>query len=76
MRHRRHDSILAVRPDGLGDVLLTGPAVRALAAGGREVNFLAGPAGTEAAALLPGVTRVLAEAPPPSPPPPPALDRS
>ena len=62
MRHRRHDSILAVRPDGLGDVLLTGPAVRALAAGGREVNFLAGPAGTEAAALLPGVTRVLAEA--------------
>jgi ADP-heptose:LPS heptosyltransferase len=62
MRHRRHDSILAVRPDGLGDVLLTGPAVRALAAGGRVVSFLAGPAGTEAAALLPGVTRVLAGA--------------
>jgi ADP-heptose:LPS heptosyltransferase len=61
MRHRRRDGILAVRPDGLGDVLLTGPAVRALAAGGREVSFLAGPAGTGAAALLPGVTRVLTE---------------
>jgi ADP-heptose:LPS heptosyltransferase len=51
--------VLAVRPDGMGDVLLTGPAVRALAAGGREVSFLAGPAGTQAAAMLPGVTRVL-----------------
>ena len=59
--HPRRDGILAVRPDGLGDVLLTGPAVRALAAGGREVSFLAGPAGGDAAALLPGVTRVLVE---------------
>ena len=61
MRRLRRDGILAVRPDGLGDVLLTGPAVRALASSGRDVSFLAGPAGTEAAALLPGVTRVLAE---------------
>jgi len=71
MKHRRHqpadlgsrrrDGVLAVRPDGLGDVLLTGPAVRALAAGGREVSFLAGPAGAGAAALLPGVTRVMTE---------------
>ena len=75
MRRRRHDSILAVRPDGLGDVLLTGPAVRALAAGGREVSFLAGPAGTEAAALLPGVTRVLAEALPWIDPEPAAVER-
>jgi ADP-heptose:LPS heptosyltransferase len=60
-RDRRRDGILAVRPDGLGDVLLTGPAVRALAASGREVSFLAGPAGSGAAALLPGVSRVLAE---------------
>lgn len=75
MRHRHHDSILAVRPDGLGDVLLTGPAVRALAAGGREVSFLAGPAGTEAAALLPGVTRVLAEALPWIDPEPAAVER-
>jgi ADP-heptose:LPS heptosyltransferase len=61
MRHPRRGGILAVRPDGLGDVLLTGPAVRALAGGGREVSFLAGPAGAGAAALLPGVTRVLTE---------------
>ena len=61
MRYHRRDGILAVRPDGLGDVLLTGPAVRALAARGREVSFLAGPAGAGAAALLPGVTRVMTE---------------
>lgn len=61
MRCHRRDGILAVRPDGLGDVLLTGPAIRALAAGGREVSFLAGPAGAPAAALLPGVTRVITE---------------
>jgi ADP-heptose:LPS heptosyltransferase len=61
MRRHRPGGILAVRPDGLGDVLLTGPAVRALAASGREVSFLAGPPGTEAAGLLPGVTRVLTE---------------
>jgi ADP-heptose:LPS heptosyltransferase len=56
---RTRGGVLAVRPDGLGDVLLTGPAVRAIAASGREVGFLAGPAGAEAAALLPGVSRVL-----------------
>jgi ADP-heptose:LPS heptosyltransferase len=75
MRYHRRDGILAVRPDGLGDVLLTGPAVRALAAGGREVSFLAGPAGTEAATLLPGVTRVLAEALPWIDPEPAAVER-
>lgn len=52
-------SVLVVRPDGMGDVLLTGPAVRAIAASGAEVAFLAGPHGTGAAALLPGVKRVL-----------------
>ena len=51
--------VLLVRPDGMGDVLLTGPAVRAVAASGAEVTFLAGPHGAGAAALLPGVTRVL-----------------
>jgi ADP-heptose:LPS heptosyltransferase len=54
----RRRALLAVRPDGMGDVLLTGPAVRAMAASG-EVTFLAGPAGADAAALLPGVNRVL-----------------
>ena len=52
-------TVLVVRPDGMGDVLLTGPAVRAVAASGAEVTFLAGPAGAAAAALLPGVTTVL-----------------
>ncbi|HEY0717330.1 MAG TPA: glycosyltransferase family 9 protein, partial [Streptosporangiaceae bacterium] len=48
----------------MGDVLLTGPAVRAVAASGTGVTFLAGPAGAAAAALLPGVRAVLAwEAP-------------
>ena len=51
--------ILAVRPDGMGDVLLTGPAVRALAAAGRTVTFLAGPDGAAAARLLPGVDEVI-----------------
>ncbi len=52
-------TVLAVRPDGLGDVLLTGPAVRALAAAGRGVSYLAGPHGQAAAGLLPGVSDVL-----------------
>jgi ADP-heptose:LPS heptosyltransferase len=43
----------------MGDVLLSGPAVRAIAASGAEVTFLAGPHGAAAAALLPGVNRVL-----------------
>jgi ADP-heptose:LPS heptosyltransferase len=51
--------LLAVRPDGMGDVLLTGPAIRAMAASGRDVTFAAGPAGRAAAALLPGVKRVV-----------------
>lgn len=55
----RRAGVLAVRPDGMGDVLLTGPAVRAMAASGREVSFLTGPDGTAAAVLLPGVTRVM-----------------
>jgi ADP-heptose:LPS heptosyltransferase len=52
-------TVLAVRPDGMGDVLLTGPAIRALAAAGRGVTVLAGPHGRAAARLLPGVTSVL-----------------
>jgi ADP-heptose:LPS heptosyltransferase len=53
------ERVLVIRPDGMGDVLLTGPAVRAVAASGAEVTFLAGPAGAGAAALLPGVGTVL-----------------
>jgi len=49
---------LVARLDSDGDVLLAGPAVRAAAAAG-EVTLLVGPAGRQAAGLLPGVDDVL-----------------
>lgn len=52
-------STLVVRLDDMGDVLLCGPAVRAVAAGSSRVVILAGPNGAEAARLLPGVDDVL-----------------
>jgi len=60
--------VLAVRLDSDGDVLLTGPAVRALGTGADgapcEVDLLVSPQGRAAAALLPGVARVrVAEVP-------------
>ncbi len=51
--------VLCARLDSLGDVLLTGPAVRAVAAAADAVVLLAGPAGAAAARLLPGVDEVL-----------------
>jgi ADP-heptose:LPS heptosyltransferase len=50
---------LAVRLDSDGDVLLAGPAIRALAAGAEHVALLCGPRGRQAANLLPGVDQVL-----------------
>jgi ADP-heptose:LPS heptosyltransferase len=50
---------LAVRLDSLGDVLLTGPALRALAAGSDHLALLCGARGRAAAELLPGVDEVL-----------------
>lgn len=47
--------VLAVRQDNNGDVLLAGPAVRALRVGSDRVDLLCGPRGAAAAALLPGV---------------------
>ena len=47
--------VLAVRLDNDGDVLLAGPAVRALAHGADRVTLLCGPRGRRAAELLPGV---------------------
>ncbi|WP_110007426.1 glycosyltransferase family 9 protein [Geodermatophilus normandii] len=55
---RRRGTVLVARLDNAGDVLLQGPLVRAVAAGAERVVFLAGPAGAEAAALLPGVDEV------------------
>lgn len=50
---------LVVRSDNAGDVLLAGPAIRAVAAGSDRVTVLAGPHGSAAARLLPGVDEVL-----------------
>jgi ADP-heptose:LPS heptosyltransferase len=50
---------LVARLDNVGDVVLAGPAVRAVAASGGPVVLLAGPAGADAAALLPGVDEVV-----------------
>lgn len=50
--------VLAVRLDSDGDVLLTGPAVRALAQLG-PVDLLVSPAGRAAAELLPDVREIL-----------------
>ena len=52
-------AVLAVRLDSDGDVLLTGPAIRALAATASRVDLLVSPAGRAAAELLPGVHEVL-----------------
>jgi ADP-heptose:LPS heptosyltransferase len=51
--------VLAVRMDNDGDVLLAGPAIRALEAGADRVTLLCGPRGRQAAALLPGVDEVV-----------------
>lgn len=49
---------LVVRLDNVGDVLLAGPSVRAVAAT-HQVTVLAGPRGAAAACLLPGVSDVI-----------------
>ncbi|MBO0689834.1 MAG: glycosyltransferase family 9 protein [Candidatus Dormibacteraeota bacterium] len=55
----RRPHVLAARLDSVGDVLLQGPAIRALTASARRVTVLAGPRGAPAAQLLPGVDEVL-----------------
>ena len=50
---------MVVRLDNAGDVLLAGPAVRAVAAGADRVTLVCGPHGAEAGGLLPGVDTVL-----------------
>jgi len=72
---RRH--VLVARLDSAGDVLLTGPAIRAVAAHADEVTLLCGPRGRCAAELLPGVDRLLEWCAPwidPEPPPVDAAD--
>lgn len=50
---------LVVRLDSAGDVLLAGPAVRAVAARSAHTALLCGPLGLPAARMLPGVDEVL-----------------
>jgi ADP-heptose:LPS heptosyltransferase len=52
------DHVLVVRLDNVGDVLLTGPAVRAVAEKTR-VTFLCGPNGVSAARLLVGIEGII-----------------
>jgi len=51
--------VLVARQDSVGDVLLAGPAVRAVAAGAERVTLLCGPRGRAAGSLLPGVDEVV-----------------
>lgn len=51
--------VLVARLDNDGDVLLAGPAVRAVAAGARRVTFLCSPRARAAAELLPGIDMIL-----------------
>jgi ADP-heptose:LPS heptosyltransferase len=51
--------VLVARMDSEGDVLLSGPSVRAVAAQAGRVTYLCGPRGRRAAELLPGVDEVL-----------------
>jgi ADP-heptose:LPS heptosyltransferase len=63
---------LLVRLDNDGDVLLTGPAARAVAATADRVSMWCGPRGRRAAALLPGIDQVIEQPAAwidPSPPP-------
>ncbi len=55
----RVGTALVCRLDSEGDVLLAGPAIRAVAAQADRVVLLCGPRGEAAARLLPGVDQVL-----------------
>jgi len=50
---------IVTRLDNDGDVLLAGPAIRAVAAHADHVTLLCGPRGAQAAALLPGVDELI-----------------
>ncbi|EID53098.1 glycosyltransferase family 9 protein [Saccharomonospora xinjiangensis] len=65
--------ILVARLDNIGDVLLAGPAVRAVAARADHVVLLAGPRGRAGAELLPGVDEIVEWCAPWIDPEPPAL---
>lgn len=68
--------VLVARLDNVGDVLVSGPAVRAVAHAASRVTYLAGPRGASAARLLPGVDEVLVFAAPWIDPDPQPFDRA
>jgi ADP-heptose:LPS heptosyltransferase len=51
--------LLVARLDSMGDVLVCGPAIRAVAAAADHLTLLTGPLGQAAGRLLPGVDEVL-----------------
>ncbi|MET9800964.1 glycosyltransferase family 9 protein [Streptomyces sp. NPDC006368] len=67
---------LVVRLDSFGDVILAGPAVRAVAHRAERVTMLCGPRGAPAARMLPGVHEVLVWAAPWEGFTPPPVDRA
>jgi ADP-heptose:LPS heptosyltransferase len=69
-------TVLVVRPDNSGDVLLAGPAIRALADRADRLVLWVGPRGRAAAAALPGVDEVVCRELPWIDPEPVAVDRS
>ena len=56
---QEQEHVLVARLDSMGDVLLAGPAVRAITASGARVTMLCSPRGASAARMLPGVDGVL-----------------
>ncbi|MEU5724578.1 HAD-IIIA family hydrolase [Micromonospora sp. NPDC047738] len=58
-RAGRAGTVLVVRSDAAGDVLVTGPGIRAVAAGADRVVLLCGPQGRAAADLLPGIDEII-----------------
>jgi ADP-heptose:LPS heptosyltransferase len=68
--------VLVARLDSLGDVLLAGPAVRAVAARAGTVTLLCGRRGRAAAELLPGVDEIVEHTAPWIDPEPDPVDRT
>ncbi|WP_246835718.1 HAD-IIIA family hydrolase [Micromonospora sp. MH33] len=58
-RTGRAGTVLVARSDAAGDLLVTGPGIRAVAAGAERVVLLCGPRGRAAAELLPGVDEII-----------------
>ncbi|HWD02094.1 MAG TPA: glycosyltransferase family 9 protein [Amycolatopsis sp.] len=68
--------VLIARQDNLGDVLLAGPCVRAVAATASQVSLLTGPHGRAAGELLPGVDDLMTWCAPWIDPRPPAVGKA